>query len=512
MNLKSRWSVAHLLVVTVSLVMLAGGSELLSQSKMESLPEDRLNPAETSAHIRFLASDELMGRMTGTSGNDVAARYIAEQFRANGVSTVPGAPEYFQVVTIDHMSPPSHGRMILDGDTLTQGSSMIIRSGAAIDRSAPVLFAGYGVVEEGRDDYESLDATGKIVVVRFGLNDSSDVPTGFRAGSSKRSVAAQKGAIAFVELYAGPVPWTSIASFLNRSIHELAAEGRENVATALPHAMVEDLKGARLANIRSETNVTALFSSTGVQLKTLTSHNVVGLIQGSDKRLREEYVVLMAHYDHVGTRRTGSSADTIFNGARDNGMGTVAIINAAKALAESPPARSVLLLAVTAEELGLLGSRYYTEHPLVPLRQTVFVLNSDGAGVSDTSLVTVVGLERTTAEQSIQAGALRYHLTAIPEPVPEQNLFNRSDNVVFARKGVPAPSFSPGFRTFDQVLQKYYHQPEDQADEHFPFAYLHRFSQAFAHAARLIADMPARPRWREGDQYEAAGKSLYGDK
>lgn len=308
------------------------------------LPEDTFDRAALAAHLRFLASDELMGRRAGTWGADVAARYIAEQFRAAGVRPAPGSDEYFQAV---------------------------------------------------------------------------------------------------------PLP--------------------------------------REAG---------------------TSYNVVGVLEGSDPALKDEYIILMAHYDHVGAGmengRGAAPTDSIFNGARDNGMGTVALIAAAHALAQERPARPVIFLAAAAEEMGLVGSRYYAEHPLIPLQQTVFGLNIDSGGYSDTSVVTLVGMGRTTADSLIAAGAAVYGLEVIPDPSPEQGLFDRSDNASFTRKGIPVPTFSPGFRSFsDPGVANYYHHVQDEADEDFDFDYLHRFVQAYTRAARLIANSPTHPTWQPGDEYEA---------
>ncbi len=149
------------------------------------------------------------------------------------------------------------------------------------------------------------------------------------------------------------------------------------------------------------------------------------------------------------------------------------------------------------------------QHPLVPLDRTVFALNIDGGGYSDTTIATVIGLERTTADALIAAGAAAYGLNVIPDPAPEQNLFDRSDNVNFARQGIPAPTFSPGFRSFsDPGVATYYHRPQDEADDDFDYAYLRRFVQAYAHAARRIADSPYRPVWKPGDTYEPAARAL----
>lgn len=244
-----------------------------------------------------------------------------------------------------------------------------------------------------------------------------------------------------------------------------------------------------------------------------TAPNVAGIVNGHDPALRDTFIVLTAHYDHVGAgldKPRATPADSIFNGARDNAMGIVALLGAAKALQAKPPRRSVLILAVTAEESGLLGSRYYVEHPLVPLEQTAFVLNIDGAGYNDTSAVTIIGLGRTTADTLLHAGPTAFGLKVLPDPVPEQNLFNRSDNAPFARKGVPALTFSEGFTAFDDQLMQYYHQPADEADEAFDYAYLLRFTQAYAHTARRLADHQGPLQWLPGDPFEGAARRLYG--
>lgn len=319
------------------------------QNAVEDTPEARLDADRLAADLRFLAADELLGRRAGSPSAEVAARYIAEQFRASGVEPVPGAEDgYFQPVRL--------------------------RDGGA-------------------------------------------------------------------------------------------------------------------------------------------SRNVIGIVRGTDPDLRDEYLVLTAHYDHLGVGRSSSEVpgDSIYNGARDNGMGTVAVIAAARAFAEAPPRRSILLLTPTAEEMGLVGSRYFAENPLIPLRQIIFNLNVDTGGYSDTSVVTVIGLNRTSAEPLIEWGTAAFGLDAILDPVPEQNLFDRSDNVSFASQGIPAPTFSPGFRAFsDPGVADYYHQVTDEVDD-LDFEYLLRFAQAYVHTARLIADASERPRWRPGDKYEEAARALYGD-
>jgi Zn-dependent M28 family amino/carboxypeptidase len=252
------------------------------------------------------------------------------------------------------------------------------------------------------------------------------------------------------------------------------------------------------------------FDATMRSGRILKTQNVVGIIEGTDPLLKHEYVLVMAHYDHVGARRTVASlTDTIFNGARDNAMGVVALMHVAEAFSKAPTRRSVVILPVSAEEIGLLGSRHYIDHPVVPLEQTVFVSNIDGAGYNTTKAVTVIGLNRTSAKGHFEAAGAAFGLNVLDDPAPEQGLFNRSDNVNFANRGIPAPTFSAGFTAFDAEIMKYYHQPADQADEHFDFAYLHRYVQVFVHATRLIADSDERIVWMPGDPYEAAFHTLY---
>lgn len=246
--------------------------------------------------------------------------------------------------------------------------------------------------------------------------------------------------------------------------------------------------------------------------RVLKTQNVVGIIEGTDPMLKSEYVLVMAHYDHLGARRTAATTtDTIFNGARDNAMGVVALMHVAEAFSKVPTRRSVVILPVSAEEIGLHGSRHYVQNPVVPLNRTVYVSNIDGAGYNVTDAVTVIGLGRTTAKPHFEAAGKAFGIRVLDDPAPEQGLFNRSDNVNFARVGIPAPTFSAGFTAFDETIMKYYHQPADQADEHFDFEYLHRYVQVFVNATRRIADADERIRWTPGDPYESAFNTLFSE-
>src|SRR5690554_1398442 len=219
--------------------------------------------------------------------------------------------------------------------------------------------------------------------------------------------------------------------------------------------------------------------------------------------------MLSAHYDHIGVGAPNADGDSIYNGARDNAVGTVALINAARYFSENPPKRSILLCAWTAEEKGLLGSFYFAENPLVPLNKIIYNLNIDNAGYNDTSIITVIGLGRTSADGLVEKAVSEVGLKAISDPSPEQGLYDRSDNVNFARKGIPAPTFSLGFTAFDEEIMKYYHQVPDQVDN-FDLDYAMLYWKAYLLSADYIANADEQPIWVEGDKYEEAGKQLYG--
>ncbi len=472
------------------------------------LPEARFDARTLEAQLRFQAADELMGRLTGEPGADVAARFIAEHFRAAGLRPVPGAEDYAQPVPFLRTVPPAEAHLALFDQTLRQGDELLVLDGPPIDAEAEAVYAGHGLP----DDYDGLDVAGKIVVVRAGRPGDGNVQAALRAAAEKRAAAAEHGALALVELYRGALPWPTLVSYLSRP--RLALD-EAPPAASLPHLWLHDSDGTYADRLQHGQGMPLALRSGGFRRIRVTSRNVLGWIEGRHPERRHEFVVLTAHYDHLGAGRANgpgaTPADSIFNGARDNAMGVVAVLNAAYALAAVPPDRSVLLMAFTGEESGLLGSRYYTEHPLLPLDQMVYALNVDGAGYSDTSAVTLIGLGRTTADPLIRQGAATFGLDVIPDPAPEQNLFDRSDNVHFAARGIPAPTFSPGFRAFsDPGVAHYYHRPTDEANDDFDFAYLLRFTQAYTHTARLIANAAERPTWTPGDPYEAAARALYG--
>jgi hypothetical protein len=455
--------------------------------------------------LRFLASDELRGRMTGEQGNDVAARFIAEAYRMYGVSEFEEAPGYLQPVPVKRYNPAESASVQIGSKTFTAPGQLLVMNGQEIQSEAEFIFAGHGL----SGDWEGIDASGRIVVLEFGRPGQTAFRGYQQTMNEKLALAAEHGALAVIEFFNGSASFDQISAYQNRPRYIL--DDPETQSFEIPYLLIDNT-GDVVRDELLRTNGNIRLHSTGHVHHSVSTHNVAGFVQGTDPGLNDEYIILMAHFDHIGVQRgplARAMPDTVFNGARDNAMGTVALLSAARSIAANPTPRSVIFLAVTAEEVGLTGSRYYTRSPLVPLEQTVFVLNSDGAGYTDTSIVTVVGLDRTTAGDIIRGGTQQTGLEAIGDPVPQQNLFDRSDNVNFARLGIPAPTYSPGFRDFGPELMRTYHTVEDRPED-VDFEYLYRFSLGYVYAARGVASMQARPRWTEGDIYEEAYDELYG--
>mgnify|MGYP002397421872 CR=1 FL=1 len=461
---------------------------------------------ELEDHLMYIASDELAGRRTASPGGEMAAQYIAKYLEAFGVKHVPGLDSYFQEIPFNQVSPPTTGHLHLNGQDYILNENLLILKGGAMDITAPAVFAGYGWVDEttGHDDYKDLDPTGKILLVLPGSPDAKSPLEIMQAMRTKRLLAEEKGAVAMFELYRLSYPWQFFASYFGKERLEVGDPDGGKPSNFV-YGWLREEKPSPIAGLEKGDVLRASLATSGNSIQQLQAANVVGLIEGTDERLREEYVVLSAHYDHVGVGKEAGAPytpqDSIFNGARDNGMGTVALMAAAKSLAEAPPRRSVIILACTGEEMGLLGSAWFMEHPVVPLEQMVFNLNNDGAGYNSTEHVSVIGLDKTNVLKELQAGARYASLSIIGDPAPEQNLYERSDNYSFAMKGIPAINIAPGVLQMDEEIFKYYHQATDNPDT-IDYDYLLRFAQAYTAMARLIANKADKLDWAEGHSTE----------
>jgi len=463
-----------------------------------------VTPAEVEAHLTFLASDEMRGRDTGSPEIDIAANYIASQFKIFGLKTAPGLSNYFQPVALENAHPAKAGELSLGGDVFKFKDDFILFEGENQEWKGDFVYVGYGSAEE----LKQANVKDKMVIALAGTKDSGGNPMAiFSAAGGKFQDAKNEGAAGLIEIFASPqIPWPALVNYFASNV---TMRVKTSGSGGVPHVWLKDSDAEGLKKIK-DGSLSGSLKIEGIKSEAVPSKNVIGMIEGTDAKLKNEFLVVSAHYDHVGVQKKAQPGkDSIFNGARDNAIGVVGLISTAKYLAQYPPKRSVLFIALTGEEKGLLGSKYYAENPVVPLNKTVFNFNCDGAGYNDVTIATVIGMERTTAETDLAKACTAFGIKAIVDPVPEQNLFERSDNYNFAVKGVPAITFAPGTKAFDEELLKYYHQPADEVSS-LDFNYLIKYFRAYVYANVLLSNNPAAPTWKSGDKFEAEAKKLYG--
>ncbi|MEM6879296.1 MAG: M28 family peptidase [Bacteroidota bacterium] len=502
---------AFLLAATFFVGSLQMSAQVMGDEQADP-PEFSLNETQLKGQMYWLASDYLAGRRTGSIGNDIAAEYIASQLQGFGYEPINDG-SYFQEVPMESIQGPTRGSLKIGQTVYEHGEELLIMRGPAMGRTkAKIVYAGYGWVDEesGHDDFANIDVAGKIVITRPGVPGSPGQQGIFQGMQSKAELAAERGAVAVYEFYQLPFPWSAFKGYFGGDRLSLAND--DDPGSPIPYGFL-NIDEATINSITTATKtLKGETMSEGMRISPNNSRNIGGILRGSDPELADEYLIMTAHMDHVGVGEQGGGAytpeDSIFNGARDNGIGTIALLSAARCFAEQPPRRSIIILAVTGEELGLLGSQYYAENPLVPLEQTVYNFNVDGAGYNDVNAISTFGGGRTGVEAEVQAAADLFDFTIYNNPAPEQGLYDRSDNVSFAQKGVPAITFTEGFADFDDEIMQYYHQVSDNPST-IDYEYLRKFCVAFTYAARLIADRDERPFWIEGDKYEEAGLELY---
>lgn len=481
-------------------------SPLLAQSGVVESITSTVSQSDVEMHIRFLASDEFMGRDTGTPQLKIAGRYIATWFSTNGVKPVPGQEDFYQPVPFTRIFAPDEGILVKGDSTYTLGEEILAMNNIRGEISAPITVLNYGTEEE----LEEADLDGKIVIIQAGLPGQSSPRQWFMSADEKNTWLRQHGAKAVIEIFDHQqFPWQTLVGFLNRDRVELSEENGDG--EKIPHLWLNGT-GKNLHKVyqQEEQAEEARIKISGKSAEKVVSNNVIGYIEGTDPDLKHEYLLLGAHYDHIGVVPGQDEGNYIFNGARDNAVGISGILHAARYLSENPPKRSVIVATWTAEEQGLLGSNWFSENPAIPLNQVIYHLNIDGAGYNDTTKVTVIGLERTEAEEDIRNSTEAFGLEAIPDPVPEQNLFDRSDNVNFARHGIPSPTYSLGITAFDEEINQFYHQVTDQS-ETLDYSYVTNYIRSFVLTSLTIANSDSAPFWKEGDFYEEAGLDLYGN-
>ena len=457
-------------------------------------PDSALNP------LHFLASDDLKGRSPKRPEIDIAANYISNYFQKAGVKEPDSSKDYFQLFELSFASTATSGSLKIKDSTYTIPNNLIQIGGQDVSIEAPIVFAGHGSAA----DLENIDIRGKIVISYIGSGDSSSTEDAIDHIPVKQSALFAKGAVAMIEIFnKKDVPWEVLKRYFGR---QQVVSRKDSIPVLLLHTSDSTLPAA-LATAQQTSLIT-----NGNKIKTVVARNVIGRIEGSDARLKEQHLVLSAHYDHIGVteqpKNQDGKTDSIYNGARDNAIGVTAVLNAARYFAKYPSKRSMLFVLYTAEEMGLIGSRYFSNNPVIPLNKLVYNLNIDNAGYNDTTGITVIGLERTSSDDDIRKACAAYGLKVLGDPAPEANLFERSDNLSLAIKGIPAPTFSLGVSAMDSVIMKHYHQLSDESSTMNP-RYALKYIRSYVLAAKLIANNPKQPVWKKDDKYEGAWKDLF---
>lgn len=500
--------------------------------------------ARVRAHVTFLASDLLKGRETGSEGYDIAANYVASQFAQLGLKPAGGNGGWFQPAPLLAVRSADEGRFVLKapsgaqtplvfGDDVMPGKPI---GPAERQVSAPLVFVGYGVVapEHKRDDYKGLDVKGKIVVVLQGAPSSfqTEERAYYANGRTKRAQAAAHGAVGLISVYLpsdekrrpfadGKRTWQSWAMTWRKpdgtpydvalqtpQLATLSVAGGEKLFAGARTTYAEVVAAAEKAKGDPPRFALAnrLDATLRTETKTVESANVAGLIEGSDPKLKNEVVVLSAHLDHIGVTPP-VKGDGINNGALDNASGIATTLEVARAFqtAGKAPRRSVLVLAVTGEEKGLLGAEYFARNPTLPGATIVADVNLDMPILTyDFTDVIAFGAERSTLAGAVRRAAAREGVALSPDPMPEEGLFTRSDHFRFVEIGVPSTFLMTGFQNggeakFRGFLAGCYHKPCDDVSQGLDWAAGAKFARINYEIAREIADADARPLWNKGD-------------
>ncbi|MFT4833860.1 MAG: aminopeptidase YwaD [Marinoscillum sp.] len=492
----------YIMKKTLILIALIGSTTFGFAQKDKKLTDKTVDKNSIAAHLKFISSDALGGRDTPSTGLEVAAEYLRTQLELYGVKPLPEYPDYFQPVFMKKVSKANEGQVSVGKSTFSLGEDLLLYKGSDMAYTGEFVFLEYGMPSE----IAQSDVKGKVIVCNVGDGEEQSARAQLRLNGVKIEAAKAAGAVSLIELYASPqIPWPLLVRYLTRDQVSLDDGEELNTFTSL---LVNNAN--RQASEAFSNSDSLSVNISGSNVESFIVNNVVGYVEGTDTNLKETYVTYSAHYDHVGIGKPDSTGDNIYNGTRDNGIGTVTVLEAAKNLAMYPTKRSSLFVLFAGEEKGLLGSEWFVDHSPLPLKSIVFCFNSDNGGYNDTSMATVIGRDRTTAKELIVKAIETYGLTAgNDDKYKEQGLFDRSDNVSFASKGIPAPSFGMGVNEFDEQIFRTYHQPSDEF-ETVDMDYLYTFYRAYVLAGRFIGNMTETPFWVEGDKYYEIGKELYG--
>jgi len=538
---------------------LPGDDELTErlQPALEAITPDGL-----LAHIKVLASDEFEGRAPGTKGEDLSVKYITDQFKKIGLK--PGNPDGTHTQEVPLAGIKSEPRMsfVIDDKTIDLkypddfvASSARLQPEIKIEKS-DLVFVGYGVVapEYGWDDYKNVDVRGKTLLMLIGdppVPDPKDpsklddkmfkgkAMTYYGRWTYKYEIAAQKGAAAAIiihETEPAAYPWQVVRSSWSKENFELdnpnknmdAVSARSwitlDVAKKLFADSGQDFDGLKKSAITKNFRPVVLNAKANIEIKqqvrSFKSHNVIGKLEGSDPKLNGEYIIYTAHWDHLG-RHPELQGDQIFNGAIDNASGVASVIELAAAFMKinPPPKRSVLFMATTAEEAGLLGAKFYAEHPLYPLQKTLADINLDSMNVWGKARdIEDLSLGFSTLDDLLAAAAKQQGRTAIPDSRPDKGKIYRADNFEFSKVGLPSLYIGKGEHLLsrpetaplrsDEFDSTDYHQVTDEVHPDWDLSGAVQDVQLVFEVGYEVANGDKFPEWKPRSEFKAKRDSM----
>ncbi len=528
-------------------LLLFAASALLVIPGMSQSPASHFDGRSWWDHIKFLADDKLEGRETGSDGLRKAEAYVVEQLEKSGL--VPaGNDGYYQKILFSQrqiVEKDSNAALVRDGKAtaLVLGEDCYFNTGVdlAAETDAPLVFVGYGlnIPETHYNDFDGLEVKGKVVVLVPGS--PSDTPTSLSAHYQSRAerYKALRGAGAIGMIYvlnpaAMDIPWSRISA--NRAHPTMDLVGAE----------FDEAAGIKFAMTFNPANAEKLFAGTGhtfeelailakdrkpmphfamnaavraharVEKKFLESANVVGKLTGSDPKLKNEYVVLSAHVDHIGIGEP-IGGDAIYNGAMDNASGTALLLDLAASLKSSPEKmkRSVLFVFVTAEEKGLLGSKYFAAHPTVDAKAMAADINTDMfLPIVPLKLLTVYGLAESDLGDMARDAAQAHGVKVQADPEPLRNFFIRSDQYNFIRHGIPSLAMgfgaelgSPEQQKFKEWRTNRYHAPSDDVNQPVDLAAAAGYEEIIRSLLISTANGEHRPQWKPNSFFRRYAES-----
>ncbi|MBX7151039.1 M28 family peptidase [bacterium] len=498
-------------------------------------------------HLNFLGSDSLQGRLPGSPGSKKASEYIANSLLSSGLTPIGNDNSFFQEIPLHASKALTSSEMKLfspDGrieNLLLKKDFVLFKSGAQtfIPNPIPVIFVGYGIAapEFDYNDYQSVDVEGKIVVFLGGepvSNDSSffdgTSPSIYSFPETKQKIALARGARGSILIpninQDIDFQWSHIVkdfSFEDISLTYAPAGNlcimmNPNSAQKLfddaPTSLVDVFKLEESHQIKSFDLNTQLSFRGEFAEKDFIENNIVGLIEGTDPKLKDSYVLVTAHYDHLGIG-PAVNGDSIYDGVVDNASGVAVTLELARFLSINKPKRSVVFLFVTGEEFGLLGSFYYIDHPVVPLYKTVANVNIDGVAIFDTfNDVVGIGSEISDLGTMLKDMLKRnnMNLSSIPEPFLQSESFSRSDNYAFAQAGIPSILIMDGLNhkhdsyenSVEQMITwalERYHSPFDDLSQPINYDAIYQHTELLEQFITLISNSSKTPSWKPGSSY-----------